>query len=53
MPHPADEVVQFYNANKTELEGNLADSVTAIREYLRSDKRQAVTTFVTVLKKNG
>jgi len=53
LPRPADEVVvQFYNANKAELEGSLADNVTAIREYLRSDKRQAVyDAFITVLKK--
>jgi protein-disulfide isomerase len=54
VPRPADEaVVQFYNANKTELEGSLADNVTAIREYLRSDKRQAVyDAFITGLKKD-
>lgn len=53
VPRPADEaVVQFYNANKAELEGSLADNVAAIREYLRSGKRQAVyDAFITVLGK--
>ena len=54
VPRPADEaVVQFYNANKADLEGSLADNVTAIREYLRSDKRQAVyDAFISGLKKD-
>jgi protein-disulfide isomerase len=52
-PVPADDaVVQFYNANKAQLDGSLADNVPAIREYLRSEKRQTVyESFITGLIK--
>jgi len=52
-PRPADDaVVQFYNENRSSLQGTLADNVTAIRDYLRSEKRQAVfEKFVAGLKK--
>jgi len=53
-PRPADEaVVQFYNENKSRLDGTLADNVSAIRDYLRSERRQvAFETFVAGLRKD-
>jgi len=54
VPQPADDfVVQFYNENKSRLEGSLADNASAIRDYLRSEKRQTVfDSFVADLKKD-
>jgi protein-disulfide isomerase len=54
VPQPADDVVvQFYNENKPRLEGTLADNASAIRDYLKSEKRQTVyETFVADLKKS-
>ena len=54
VPQPADDfVVQFYNENKSRLEGSLADNASAIRDYLRSEKRQTVfESFVADLKKD-
>jgi len=54
VPQPADDVVvQFYNENKPRLEGSLADNASAIRDYLRSEKRQTVfDSFVADLKKD-
>lgn len=50
---PTDEaVVQFYNANKQQLEGSLGDNVAAIRAYLRDQKREPVfDAFIDGLKK--
>ena len=52
VPRPTDEeVVQFYNANKSSLDGTLADNAAAIRDYLRNDQRQPVyDAFVARLK---
>jgi protein-disulfide isomerase len=52
VPQPADDVVvQFYNENKPRLEGGLADNASAIRDYLKSEKRQTVfEAFVADLK---
>jgi protein-disulfide isomerase len=50
---PTDEaVVEFYNANKSYLDGSLGDNAVSIRTYLRDQQRQAVLdTFVDGLKK--
>jgi protein-disulfide isomerase len=50
---PTDEAVaEFYNANKSWLEGSLGDNVASIRTYLRDQRRQTVfDTFVDALKK--
>ena len=52
-PQPSDEtVVKFYNENKSRLEGTLADNAAAIRDYLRSEKRQVVyDAFISDLRK--
>lgn len=40
---PSDEViVQFYNTNKSQIQGTLADNAGRIREYLRSLNRQTI-----------
>ncbi len=40
---PTDEaIVQFYNANKSEMPGTLAESAAKIREYLRGLSRQTI-----------
>ena len=50
---PTDEsIVEFYNANKSYLDGSLGDNVASIRTYLRDQKRQALLdTFVDGLKR--
>jgi protein-disulfide isomerase len=50
---PTDEdVVKFYNANKSYFEGGLGDNVRSIRTYLRDQERQALLdTFVDGLKR--
>jgi predicted DsbA family dithiol-disulfide isomerase len=40
---PTDEaIVRFYNANKSQIQGTLADNAGNIREYLRSLNRQTI-----------
>ena len=40
---PSDEaVVEFYNANKSYMEGSLGDNAASIRAYLRDQRRQAL-----------
>jgi len=41
---PTDEaIVQFYNANKAQMQGNLGENAANIREYLRSLSRQNIS----------
>ena len=49
---PTDQaVVEFYNANKSHLEGSLGDNVVSIRTYLLDQQRQALlNAFVDGLK---
>ncbi len=40
---PSDElIVAFYNANKSMIDGTLADNASRIRQYLREQQRQSV-----------
>jgi len=50
---PTDEaVVEFYNANKSYLEGTLGENAVSIRTYLRDQQREAVLdAFVDGLKR--
>ena len=52
VPAPTDEaLVQFYNANKSWMEGSLGDNVASIRKDLTDEKREAILgAFVTRLK---
>ena len=47
-----ERVVEFYNANKSRVEGSLGDNVRSIRAYLRDQDRQAaLDAFVDSLKR--
>src|SRR5215471_9244144 len=48
---PSDElIVAFYNANKSMIDGSLADNASRIRQYLREQQRQsAFDTFIAKL----
>jgi predicted DsbA family dithiol-disulfide isomerase len=47
-----DDVVDFYNVNKSGLTGSLGDNVASIREYLRDQRRQEIfVSFLDRLKK--